>query len=62
MEDSKLDQLSLFGDEIAREQQVTEAIDVINKRFGDRSIHSADTLGTGQFVKQKIAFASTRYL
>lgn len=62
LEDSKLDQLSLFGDEIAREQQVTEAIDVINKRFGDRSIHSADTLGTGQFVKQKIAFASTRYL
>lgn len=56
------DQLSLFGDSLAREQQVTEAIDEINKRFGDRTIHAADTLGTGTHVKQKIPFGSTRYL
>jgi DNA polymerase-4 len=56
------DQLSLFGDELAREQQVTEAIDMINKRFGDRTIHTADTLGTGIYVKQKIPFGSTRYM
>ena len=56
------DQLSLFGDELAREQQITEAIDMINKRFGDRTIHVADTLGTGIYVKQKIPFGSTRYL
>lgn len=56
------DQLSLFGDQLAREQQVTEAIDAINKRFGDRTIHAADTLGTGSHVKQKIPFGSTRYL
>jgi DNA polymerase IV len=56
------DQLSFFGDSLAREQQVTEAIDAINKRFGDRTIHAADTLGTGSHVKQKIPFGSTRYL
>jgi len=56
------DQLSIFGDSLAREQHVTEAIDAINKRFGDRTIHAADTLGTGIYVKQKIPFGSTRYL
>ena len=56
------DQLSLFGDQLAREQHVTEVIDAINKRFGDRTIHAADTLGTGSHVKQKIPFGSTRYL
>jgi DNA polymerase-4 len=59
MEDS---QLSLFNDQIVRERQVTNAIDDINKRWGDRTIHSADTLGTGMYVKQKIPFGSTRYL
>jgi DNA polymerase-4 len=62
LEDGARDQLSLFGDELAREQQITDAIDAINKRFGDRSIHSADTVGTSRFVKQKIPFGSTRYL
>jgi DNA polymerase IV len=55
-------QLSLFGDELAREQHVTDAIDEINKRYGDRTIHAAHTLGTGIYVKQKIPFGSTRYL
>jgi DNA polymerase-4 len=56
------DQLSLFGDQLAREQHVTEAIDAINSRFGDRTIHVAETLGTSREVKQKIPFGSTRYL
>lgn len=55
-------QLVLFGDELAREQQVTAAIDTVNQRFGDRTIHSAHTLGTGLYVKQKVPFGSTRYL
>jgi DNA polymerase IV len=55
-------QLSIFGDELARERRVTGAIDEINNRYGMRVIHSADTLGTGNFVKQKIPFGSTRYL
>lgn len=55
-------QLTFFNDQIVREREVTNAIDDINKRFGDRTIHSADTLKTGVYVKQKIPFGSTRYL
>ncbi|HEX6416752.1 MAG TPA: hypothetical protein VFZ62_04470 [Candidatus Saccharimonadales bacterium] len=62
LEENNNDQLSLFGDQLAREQHVTDAIDEINKRFGDRTIHAADTLGTGIYVKQKVPFGSTRYL
>lgn len=55
-------QLSLFADQIVRERQVVETIDTINRRFGERTIHSADTLGTGIYVKTRIPFGSTRYL
>lgn len=55
-------QLSLFGDELARERRLVGAVDEINERYGARVIHSADTLGTEQYVKQKIPFGSTRYL
>lgn len=55
-------QLSLFGDVLALEKRITAAVDDINSRFGDRMIHSADTLGTGIYVKQKVPFGSTRYL
>jgi DNA polymerase-4 len=55
-------QLSLFNDQIVRERQVTHAIDDINKQFGERTIHSADTLQSGIYIKQKIPFGSTRYL
>tara|TARA_B100000686_G_C16132520_1_gene638097 strand:+ start:127 stop:423 length:297 start_codon:yes stop_codon:yes gene_type:complete len=56
------DQMSLFQDQLVRERQVTEAVDTINRQFGERTIHSAHTLGTGHYVKQKIPFGSTRYL
>jgi DNA polymerase-4 len=59
LEDS---QISLFADEIARERQVAEAIDGLNKRYGERTVHSADTLKTGIYVSTKIPFGSTRYL
>jgi len=55
-------QISLFADQIAHERHVVDAIDDINKRYGDRTLHSADTLGTGIYVSQKIPFGSTRYL
>lgn len=55
-------QLSLFSDALAREKQITAAIDDINTRYGARTIHSADTLGTDRFVKTKVPFGSTRYL
>lgn len=55
-------QLSLFAEEVIQERQVTGAIDNINRKFGDRTIHSANTLKAGIYVKQKIPFGSTRYL
>lgn len=55
-------QLSLFGDSLVREQSIIAAMDEINNRYGERTVHSADTLGTDMYVKQKIPFGSTRYL
>lgn len=55
-------QLSIFQDQIVRERQVTQAIDDLNRRFGERTVHSAHTLGGGRTVKQKIPFGGTRYL
>ena len=62
LESIENDQMSFFNDQIVRERQVTDAIDGINKRFGERTIHAANTLETGIYVKQKIPFGSTRYL
>lgn len=55
-------QLSLFGDELAREQRQVAALDEINSRYGRRTIYSADTLPTNAHVEAKIPFGSTRYL
>jgi hypothetical protein len=62
LQSSAQDQLSIFQDSIVREQHITGAIDTINQRFGERTIHSADTLSTGIYVHTKIPFGSTRYL
>lgn len=55
-------QASLFNDRLMREQHLVNAIDAINQRFGERMVHSADTLNTSREVKVKIPFGSTRYL
>ena len=55
-------QMSLFADEISRERQVVGVIDTLNRRFGERTVHSANTLATGLYVNTKIPFGSTRYL
>lgn len=55
-------QLSLFADEITRERQVVGVVDEVNRRFGERTLHSAGTLDTGIYVSTKIPFGSTRYL
>lgn len=62
LQDGVGDQLSLFGDVLARDQHVTWAIDEVNQRYGERMLHSADTLGTGIYMRTKIPFGSTRYL
>lgn len=62
LHDDMGDQLSIFGDDLAREQRQVGAIDEINSRYGRRTIHSADTLPTNDYVRAKIPFGSTRYL
>lgn len=62
LHDDAGDQLSLFGDQLAREKQQTSAVDEINDRYGRRTIHSADTLLTNDYMRAKIPFGSTRYL
>jgi DNA polymerase-4 len=62
LSDNSSPQMSLFCDEMVREQHLVCAIDNINKRFGDRTVHSANTLQTSEFIKTKISFGSTRYL
>jgi len=62
LSDDESNQLSLFGDEMAQTRALTGAVDDINSRYGDRTVHTADTLGTGMYVKAKIPFGSTRYL
>ena len=62
LHDDATDQLSLFGDQLARERHMTWAIDEINARWGERTIHSGDTVGMKGIVKQKIPFGGTRYM
>ena len=62
LERGERSQQSLFADELARERLVTGAIDEINDRYGEHTLHAASTLKTGPFVKTKIPFGSTRYL
>lgn len=54
-------QVSLFQVEVDRHRLLYDAIDSINKGFGDRTIHSADTLETRNMLA-KIPFGSTRHL
>jgi len=57
-----MSQTSLFADELARERAIVSAADIINERYGERTIVAADTIDTGIYVSQKIPFGSTRYL
>lgn len=62
LERGERSQMNLFADELARERLVTSAIDEINDRYGEHTLHAANTLKTSPFVKTKIPFGSTRYL
>ncbi|OYX43915.1 hypothetical protein B7Y94_00650 [Candidatus Saccharibacteria bacterium 32-49-12] len=54
-------QLSIFQDKLARERSVTRAIDLVNQRYGERTVHSAHTLPTNGYLTPKIPFGGTRY-
>ncbi|NTW62023.1 hypothetical protein HGB25_01260 [Candidatus Saccharibacteria bacterium] len=62
LSDDNNPQVSLFNDMLVREQHLSSAIDNINSRFGERMVHSANTLGGSKFIKTKVPFGSTRYL
>ena len=62
LEQGDRSQLSIFNDQIARERAMTSAIDELNQRYGEHTVHAASTTNTGPFVKTKIPFGSTRYL
>ncbi len=62
LEKGERSQMSIFADQFARERSVVDAIDDINNRYGEHTIHAANTVATSPFVKTKIPFGSTRYL
>jgi len=55
------EQMSIFYEEEKKEEQVMLAVDEVNERYGARTVHACETLGT-RSVKAKIPFGSTRYL
>ena len=61
LQNNKTVQPTLF-DNLNKKSDLNKAIDEINSRYGSRTIHSADTLSTNNYVKDKIPFGSTRYL
>ena len=44
LSDGEDNQLSLFADEYVRNKAITGAVDEINYRYGERTIHAANTL------------------
>lgn len=60
LEPSNLNQVSLL-DEVNREVWLTEAVDRINKQFGEFTITFAGSLDSKSVIKQKIPFGTTRY-
>ena len=54
-------QITLTYEQDERRRKIADAVDKINQRFGQRTVHSAYTLGT-EDMRVKIPFGSTRYL
>jgi DNA polymerase-4 len=61
LEDCDHAQTGLFDGDTEKQGWLTTAIDSVNFRYGEFTVHSADTLQAKPIVKQKIPFGSTRY-
>ena len=61
LEDSNKSQPSMFDELINKEHWLGEAVDEVNNRYGEFTMHSADTLNVKDIVKQKIPFGGVRY-
>ena len=55
-------QLDIFQDKPDHGSTLSSLVDSINTTYGERVIHTADTMGTDEYVKQKIPFGSTDYI
>lgn len=60
LEPSNRHQISLF-EEATKEEELTKSMDEINDFYGAFSVHSADSLGGKQIIRQKIPFGGTEY-
>ncbi len=60
LEASSRNQISLF-DEINKQEELTQAIDNLNERYGNFIIGSMDSMQSKKTIKQKIPFGSTKY-
>ena len=60
LEPSTANQMSIL-EEVNREAYLTEAVDDLNRRFGNYTVTFAVSAGAKDQIKQKIPFGSTRY-
>lgn len=60
LETSSINQLSIL-EEVNKEAWLTEAVDEVNRRFGNHTITFASSADAKQSIKQKVPFGSTRY-
>lgn len=60
LQPSSANQMSIL-DEVNKEVRLTEAIDELNRLYGNYTVTFANSLGANREIKQKIPFGSTRY-
>ncbi len=60
LEPSTTNQMSIL-EEVNKEMYLTEAMDELNRRYGNYTVTFANSLGANREIKQKIPFGSTRY-
>jgi DNA polymerase-4 len=60
LQPSNTNQMSIL-EEVNKEIWLTEAVDDINRRFGNYTVTFANSAGSVGKIKQKIPFGSTRY-
>jgi hypothetical protein len=48
-------------EEVNKEVRLTEAVDELNRLYGNYTVTFANSLGANREIKQKIPFGTTRY-
>jgi DNA polymerase-4 len=60
LEPSTTNQMSIL-EEVNKEVRLTEAVDELNRLYGNYTVTFANSLGANREIKQKIPFGTTRY-